>query len=135
MFATDMFSIEGTLRDGSLESPSNDWEVLSEDRWELLSNVSEVISIDAVATTYADVAKSGTESRGQAPSPPGTSAARTRPLMGVEKAAVLTSPKTIDSEFDAYFVMEGVKCAKGGRISLMFKGNPKTQKQWRARRR
>ena len=31
-------------------------------------------------------------------------------------------------EYDAYFVMEGVKHARGGKASLRFKGNPKTQK-------
>ncbi|CAB9513662.1 expressed unknown protein [Seminavis robusta] len=95
--------------------------------WEVLSSVGSVISVGTEGITYAGVVKLGdvcqTERIHQgAPGRPSTKPKKPRKAKAAEEDGLNTD------EYDAFFVMEGVKGARGGRTSLMFKGNPKTQK-------
>ena len=100
-----------------------------EDSWEVVSDVASVFSLGSVAETYAEIVKLS--------SPPLRSVA-TSPVQGTkifQSGRARNRSKSTGAQqvpeptaFDAFFVMEGVKNARGGKPSLMFKGNPRTQK-------
>ena len=97
------------------------------DSWEVVSDVASVLSFTSVAETYAEVTKSHspcTAANSNSEHSPRKAPARVYP-------ASLRKEKERENEasdFDAHFIMDGVKGARGGKLSLMFKGNPRTQK-------
>ena len=117
-----MFLFESLPSNNNQESLSSKWEVLSSDHWEVLLEVSTAVAMETDAPTYLEATKrEGMMHQEEAP-PPLTTAERTLCCHCVVRAKK-TTHCTNCIEFDAFFVMEGVKCAKGGWPSLMFKGN------------
>ena len=64
------------------------------------------------------VTKQKTSKRGQQASP----------LLTTVPERMAEEEGELNDEFDAFFLMEGVKGARGGRVQQMFKGNAKTDR-------
>ena len=96
------------------------------DSWEIVSDIASVLSLDGLqfAGSYAEITK-------LPPHLPVTVSTEAQAKKSVQwkRSPKKETPEKDDSgEFDALFVMEGVKGARGGKATLMFKGNPRTPK-------
>lgn len=106
----------------------------SSDDWELLSDVASVLSLATTnaTCTYADITKrtddltdlpkERSQVRVVVPNRPTKMEATEK-----DGGAILSMRNCL--VMDDHFCMEGVKCARGGKTALMFKGNSKTSKQ------
>ena len=112
------------------------------DDWELLSDVASVLSFATTnaTCTYADIAKRTDIQRSNRAVLPKE---RSHVRVAVPKRQTKKETREKDGDvilsmrnglvMDDYFCMEGVKCARGGKTALMFKGNSKTSKQMKKR--
>ena len=118
----------------------------SGDEWELISEVASVKSFGTTATmTYADIVKhialswSGQDGSSNGKSKVGITYPRSqtkeRGIFGNQAKDDDGNNRTDVPAFDDYFCMEGVKGARGGKTALMFKGNPRTDKQQKKEKR
>jgi hypothetical protein len=116
------------------ESGDKDWDVVSETR--------SVMSLDSVATATNTTTCSGSYldallKKVERGAPVSTTATNKRPVprlsnsrqsIGRSRQAIRADvdEEDVDILFDANFFVEGIKCARGGRATLMFKGNQKS---------
>jgi len=114
--------------DKSIQS-SEDWDIISEtnSEWDIVTNVQSVYSYDSFHFSYKDALLMKKNMASTLDTEPDQATFVTmRPAAPRTTCPVKEGAESDDDYFDAFFIHEGHKFARGGKASLMFNTNHRT---------
>lgn len=136
---------KGDETESSSFFPTNDFHSTSQTNWEIVSDVSSVVSFHSkTGMSFLDVARSKSSSNRDTNSvkgwkevskvPKPTSQFLTiskhpdRRKLEVREEDFESSIDTLPEMFDSHFMLDGAKCSRGGKEMFMFKHQPRRRK-------